>query len=166
VDQLENLRTIAEIAAAFAGFTGVVIALGQRAAGRWLPAEKSTIRILLETSIGTVFFAMLPAILGTTIQNPTTTWRTCAGLLTVYHVAILFRSDVLDRGQAGQLLGRRLDLIASGTGYISSCATAGVALGLLAEAAQLIYMLSLLWLLLVAALSFVGLLLASGRPSA
>jgi ABC-type transport system involved in cytochrome c biogenesis permease subunit len=62
LDQLENLRTIAEVATAFAGFTGVVIILGHRSSGSWSASEHSTIRILLEASIGTVFFALLPAI--------------------------------------------------------------------------------------------------------
>ncbi len=165
MDHFENLRTIAEVATAFAGFTGVVIILGHRSAGAWSDAEQSTIRILLEAAIGVVFFALLPTVFALNLAIPTT-WRLAAGLLTMYHLAILLRADVLDRRQAGQLIGRRLDWGLSITGIISILATALVAFGLLSYAAALIYTLALLHLLLVAALSFAGLLLSGGKPAA
>jgi hypothetical protein len=87
MDQFENLRTIAEVATAFAGFTGIVIVLGHRSSGAWSASERSTIRILLETSIGTVLFALLPAIILRGFSSPFTGWRVSAGLLTVYHLA-------------------------------------------------------------------------------
>ena len=161
----DALLTIAEVATAFAGFTGVVIVLGRRSAGTWSDAERSSIRILLEASIGVVFFALLPTVFVLNLSTPTT-WRLAAGLLTVYHLTILFRADVLDRRQARQFLGRRLDWGLSITGIISILATALVALGFVPQAAALIYTLSLLHLLLVAALSFAGLLLSGSRPAA
>jgi len=165
LDYLENLRTIAEIATAFAGFTGVVIVLGHRAAGAWSEVERTTIRILLETSIGVVFFALLPTAFILNLSAPTT-WRLAAGLLAAYHSAILFRADVLDRRQAGQLLGRRIDWGLSITGIFSILANALVASGFVPQAAAIIYTLALLHLLLVAALAFVALLLSGGRPAA
>lgn len=166
MDQAENLRTIAEIAAAFAGFTGVVLILGQRSVGTWSPAEASTIRVLLESSIGAVFFALLPNIILPAFVSPITTWRVSAALLTVYHVAAIARSDLLDRRATAELLGRRLDWGLTIGGLISSGATAVVALGFVTGAAALIYTLSLLYILLVAALCFGALLLSGGRPAA
>lgn len=165
MDHFENLRTIAEVATAFAGFTGVVIVLGHRSAGAWSAAERSTIRNLLEAAIGVVFFALLPAAVALNLAI-STTWRLAAGLLAIYHVAILVRADVLDRRQGGQLIGRELDWGLSITGVVSILATAGVACGLVPYAAALIYTLALLHLLLVAALSFVALLLSGGSPAA
>jgi hypothetical protein len=160
------LRTIAEVATAFAGFTGVVIVLGHRSAGIWSAGEESTIRVLLETSLGAVFFALIPSIIVSSFPTPITAWRMSAGLLTVYHLAAMIRADVLARRQAGQILGRKLDRGLTVGGALSTCATALVALGFASEAAALIYTLSLLWVLLVAALCFGALLLSGGRPAA
>jgi len=162
---MENLRTIAEVATAFAGFTGVVIVLGRRSAGGWTPAESSTIRILLEASIGVVFLGLLPPALVLNL-SASTTWRVCAGLLAAYHSAIMFRADVLDRRQAGHLLGRRRDWALSIVGLGSIAACAAVALGFVGRAAELIYTLSLLYMLFVGALSFAALLLSGGRSAA
>jgi len=162
---MDNLRTISEVATAFAGFTGVVIVLGRRSAGGWTQPESSTIRILLEASIGVVFFSLLPPILVLNISS-STTWRVCTGALAIYHLVIIFRADVLDRRQAGHLLGGKRDWALSivGLGSIAACTT--VAFGCLAHAAELIYTLSLLYMLFVGALSFAALLLSGGRSAA
>jgi hypothetical protein len=162
---MENLRTIAEVATAFTGFTGVVIVLGRRSAGGWTPAESSTIRILLEASIGVVFFGFLPPVLALNLPTATT-WRLCAGLLALYHAVIMFRADVLDQRQAGHLLGRKRDWALSIVGLGSIGACAAVALGFVGHAAELIYTLSLLYMLFVGALSFAALLLSGGKPAA
>jgi len=166
LDQAENLRTIAEIATAFAGFTGVVLILGQRSTGTWSAAEASTIRVLLESSIGAVFFALLPIIILPSCSSPISGWRVSAALLTVYHVAAIARADLVARREAAQIVGHRLDWGLTIGGLISSGATAVVALGLAAGAAPLIYTLSLLYILLVAVLCFATLLLSGGRPAA
>jgi len=166
LDQAENLRAIAEVAIALAGFTGVVIVLGQRSAGSWSAAERSTIRVLLESSLGAVFFALFPAIIVSSFPAPITAWRLSAGLLTVYHLAAIVRADIVDRRGTAQFLGRKLDWGLTIGGLISSCATAVVALGFAAPAAALIYSLSLLYMLLVGALCFGALLLSGGRPAA
>jgi hypothetical protein len=166
MDQLENLRTIAEVATAFAGFTGIVVVLGHRTSGAWSTSERSTIRILLETSIGTVLFALLPAIVVQSFSSPFTGWRVSAGLLTVYHLAIVVRADVLARGEAGHVLGRMIDWGGTALSVVSMCFTGAVALGYAGNIASLVYTLSLLHFLLIAALSFGALLLSTGRPAA
>jgi len=166
LDQAENLRTIAEVAIALAGFTGVVIVLGQRSAGTWSAAERSTIRVLLESSVGAVFFALFPAIVVSSFSAPITAWRVSAGLLTVYHAAAIARADILDRREAAHILGPKLDWGLTIGGLISMCATAAVALGIATPAAALIYSLSLLYMLLVGALCFGALLLSGARPAA
>lgn len=112
-----------------------------------------------------MFFALLPPVLVRNIPG-STTWRVCAGPVAIYHLVIMFRADVLDQRQAGHLLGRRRDwgLSIVGLGSIGACAL--VALGFAAHAAELIYTLSLLYMLFVGALSFAALLLSGGRAAA
>lgn len=166
MDQADNLRTIAEVAIALAGFTGVVLVLGQRSVGTWSAAETSAIRVLLESSIGAAFFALFPAIVVSSFSDPIGGWRLSAGLLTLYHVAAIARADIVDRGEAARVLGRKLDRGLTIGGLCSIVATSIVALGFAAPAAVLIYSLSLLYMLLVGALCFGALLLSGGRPTA
>lgn len=166
MEQADNLRTIAEVAIALAGFTGVVIVLGQRSIGTWSAAERSAILVLLESSIGAFFFALFPVIVVPSFSAPITGWRLSAGLLTLYHVAAIIRADIVDRREAARILGRKLDWGLTIGGLVAICATFIVALGFAAPAAVLIYSLSLLYMLLVGALCFGALLLSGGRPSA
>jgi hypothetical protein len=166
LDQLENLRTIAEVATTFAGFTGIVVVLGHRSSGAWSASERSTIRILLETSIGTVLFALLPPIILESFSSPFTGWRVSAGLFTAYHLAIVVRADFFASGEAGQILGRAIDWGGSAVSVVSMGCTGAVTLGYAENIAPLVYTLSLLHLLLIGALSFGALLLSTDRPVA
>ena len=79
--EAENLRIIAEVGIAIAGFSGVVVAMGRRA-GRHQDAAWQVGRLwmLLIQSLGASLFAFFPLLLDTAGLDPSMTWRLCNGL--------------------------------------------------------------------------------------
>jgi hypothetical protein len=85
------LTILAEIFVAFAGFTGIVAALGQRSEGKWRPVDIIRFRALLEASLvglvlsvapyGFHYFGVVEAI----------TWSFGSFLVAVYVVSALLR---------------------------------------------------------------------------
>jgi hypothetical protein len=60
----DALVGIGEVAAAFAGFSGVVAALGARSVAEWTPAFRFRFTNLLISSVGSALFAFVPIVLG------------------------------------------------------------------------------------------------------
>ena len=52
------LRTLSEVAAAFAGFTGIIMVLGSRAHGEWRSTDITAVSVLLACSLGVVFYLL------------------------------------------------------------------------------------------------------------
>ena len=79
---------------AITGFTGVVFILGSRARGEWSIVENQWLRVLLETSLCVVVFALFPVVLDSSLATATV-WRISAGLLGIaaawIYIAALFR---------------------------------------------------------------------------
>ncbi len=157
MDQAENLRTLSEVAVAFAGFTGVVAVLGRRSARPWSFAEFNTIRTLLHTSVGVTLFAFLPSIAAPYVETADTLWRGSAALFTGYHVAIIVSS--VRRGNDGLCMRPWVVRACAGSGATSIAATAFVAVGGAPQFAELIYTLAMVQLIAVSAACFGGLLL-------
>ena len=74
------LIVFAEVAAAFAGFAGVVVVFGRRDRA-WAPNDALRFRFMLENSLFTVAFALLPFLFHHLGASPRLTWGTCSGLL-------------------------------------------------------------------------------------
>ncbi len=83
----EFLQTVAEIAAAFAGFASVVVIFRQN---RSLSADyesKVTFQSMLQGALLVVFFALLPIVLGNLLHSSTWAFSISAFLLMVYILA-------------------------------------------------------------------------------
>ena len=68
------LGSAIEVAIAIAGFSGIVAAVGRRAAGSWTDSDQLNLRILLTASGATIFFAFLPFLLIGPLDPPVA-WR-------------------------------------------------------------------------------------------
>ena len=79
MENTQTLETIAEVAIALAGFSGIVAVLGQRSSGKWSPTERVRLRLLLEVSLLAVFLSFLPSLMlrGT---SPIAAWRISNGV--------------------------------------------------------------------------------------
>lgn len=77
------LLTMAEIAIALMGFSGVVTALGRRDQGDWTPEEILQLRSQVEPSAVALFGACIPSILALLISDQLLLWRVANGLLAI-----------------------------------------------------------------------------------
>lgn len=83
----DQLLTIAEIGAAFAGFTGVIGALG-RTPGAGIPAAtRARFWLMIEFSIATIFFALIPfAIFNFTAPSEALVWPISSAVMAIFIV--------------------------------------------------------------------------------
>ena len=75
---------LGEVAAAFAGFSGVVAALGSRSAGEWSVAARFRFENLLITSIAAALLAFLPIAIGQFPVAPAVTWGCSSAVLGLF----------------------------------------------------------------------------------
>lgn len=77
------LTTIAEVAIAIAGFSGIVAALGGRTEGEWSEPDRVRLRLLLVVSFNTVIGSFLPLFLfaAGVVEK---TWRVTSAIWFVY----------------------------------------------------------------------------------
>jgi hypothetical protein len=161
VEDAETLRTMAEVGIALAGFTGIVSVLGRRARGDWTPVELARMRLLLEASLGVVFFAFIPVLLKRAVASPDIVWRTCNVFLAVFQMSVVlhfFRRALLKGPSTLLPAERRVIYPLGAAGLAVTVAQLFAGAGLVAEA-SVTYLLGLIWLLLIASLTFVYLLL-------
>jgi len=85
------LTILAEIFVAFAGFTGIVAALGQRSEGKWRPVDVIRFRALLEASLAGLVLSVAPYGFHYFGVMEAITWSVGSSLLAVYVVSILLR---------------------------------------------------------------------------
>ena len=153
----EILLTMAEVAAAFAGFTALASVFSGRRTRDHPRVSKLLLRVMIEAALVVVFFALLPLILLGSPLEPATSWRVAAGgCMAAWLAAIgLFLRD-----------SRRFqrNLLSSTTRWYSLAVASSlvhgnaifllVALGVMDSWAGSAYSLGLLLLLLNSALSF------------
>lgn len=155
------LQTIAEIAIALLGFTGVVVVLNPERT--WRLNEEARLRNLLEGGGVVLLFSLLPALTDALGATPDQLWRIGNGALGVVHLlltwAVIRRyRDILDTEQhdiapvwmTGLLCG--LSVLIAGIQLLDAA-------GWLAGDGWAIYLASLLWLTLLATLNFMVVLM-------
>jgi hypothetical protein len=81
----ESLTTIAEIAIALAGFSGLVVVL-RKNNGPLTAIEKYRMTVLLATAFGALFLALLPATLQQLALSGDVIWKTSSALLTAFSI--------------------------------------------------------------------------------
>ena len=85
------LTILAEIFVAFAGFTGIVAALGQRSEGKWRPVDVIRFRALLEASLAGLVLSVAPYGFHYFGVVETITWSFGSSLVAVYVASVLLR---------------------------------------------------------------------------
>jgi hypothetical protein len=151
----DSLLTLAEIALGFAGFTAVV-ATFTRTPGRWPPVERFRLLVLLLSSLGVLFLALLPLAIAYLGATDASALRLSSGVMagfTLVGWAPILRAHAALKVHSPDLSAPRLFLsanvgsVANVTAQLlNSLAVIGPSFG--------VYFCGLLWLLLVAALQF------------
>ena len=158
MESSDALAIIAQVAVAIAGFSSVVVALDSRAIRSWSTFQRHNLRVLLQVSGLTIFFAIFPLVLFRAMDSPSA-WNWA---LAVYAVVHLVDAGSFIRGMPKDLptLNRVLPFV-------------GVTLALLclavswlgpSQAAEVLYLCQLMWHLGVSAMGFA--LLVTGEPQA
>jgi hypothetical protein len=93
MEPTDVLATVAELAVAFAGFSGIVAALGRRDEGAIFPEDRVRISVLVGASLSTLAFALLPFALWDVAGSPARVWSIASALYVPYGLAILFVSE-------------------------------------------------------------------------
>ena len=155
----DALSTLAEVAIAIAGFSGIVSVFGRRSSGHWSPAERTRLVGLLIMSFTAVFFSVVPFVLLSIPVSETACWRFLSLLLSaslaVSAVALLrivlplLRVPVSERGTS---LVISAIFIAGGLLAAVGLAVNGVAFGLVWP-----YLAAIIWMLVQAAVIFIRL---------
>jgi hypothetical protein len=153
------LLTTAEVAVAFAGFASVVTAFRRREPDGWAPQDVIRFQLMIASSLSTAFFALLPIAVGFFGVGERGVWGFASGLLCAYLVLTLVavgrRALVLTRGAS-------LNPLIS-FAFISGAVVSAVLLGLntagvVFERALGPYFVGLLFLLVLAGVSFARML--------
>ena len=166
----EILHTLAEVATAFAGFTGIVVILGRRSIGEWRTNEKSVVSVLLASSLGVVLFAFVPELGRAAQLSPAAAWRVSTFLFASYHLIVVLSSLVAIRRSLarGEMLPfpRSLLIPLFTAGFSLIAVQYLTAIDLLGAWLFFFYLLGMLWLLCIATLCFTNLLLEAASPKA
>lgn len=86
------LLAICEVAIAFAGFTSIVGVLGQRGGGHWDAEDSFRLWLMIESSLATLFFSLLPFTLHHFSLDGTTVWGVSSGAMAIFlvvHLAVV-----------------------------------------------------------------------------
>ncbi len=166
------LRTLSEVATAFAGFTGIVVVLGGRARGEWRTNDTTAVIVLLAASLGVVFFGFVPDLARAAHLEPSQAWRVSTFLFATYHLLLILGSlrdsnRALARGEP-RFGPKRMAPVTIAVVTPIILAQFLTAAGLFPSWLFFFYLLGLLWLLLMATYVFGVLLLefVSSRPAA
>jgi hypothetical protein len=158
---VDTFHSIAGIAVAFAGFTGIVLAVRRAVDARAAAVERSRLLDLLLASLGAIFFAYLPEVVAAFGVDEAIGWRACALSFVAYHTAEV----VVAAKIGGHLVLTRSDWILVPTGGLVMVAQWSTGFGFFGHYVQAVYFVALLWLLFVAAYQFAHLLMAYDRAA-
>lgn len=84
----QSLQTIAEISVAFAGFSGLIVAL-RKNTGSLTELEKFRMQVLLTLAFGAMFLSFLPEVLENLDLGARATWVYASSALCLYSVVFL-----------------------------------------------------------------------------
>jgi len=153
----EILQTISQVAAAFAGFSGVVAAIGHRGSRTWSSAEILRLRTLVEPSLVALFGSFLPGILQIAFDSEPLVWRLSNAALGLLGLAagatFIARSRV-----ASVTVGQWIFLVLVGLAVGALLLAAGDVL----RQYELIFVIGLVLAIAVAAYNFLLLLAITG----
>ena len=89
IGYVDTLHTLAQIAIALIGFSGIVVVFGERTSARWTAEEALRLYALLAPSLTVLFCCFIPILLAALLDRPETVWRIANALLGLAHGANL-----------------------------------------------------------------------------
>ncbi len=163
------LSTLAEVAIAIAGFSGIVSVFGRRSVGQWSVAERARLTGLLIMSLTALLFCLLPFVLLSIPVSESTCWRFLSVLLAFFTVAFAVRLIPLANAARRIPRNKRQASFAISVFFIAGdlLATVGLLVNGLFLGVVWPYLAALIWGLAKASTAFVRLiLLPLGRGTA
>lgn len=162
MDGSDVLLAICEVSIAFAGFTSIVGVLGQRGGGHWDAEDSFRLWLMIESSLATLFFSLLPLALHHLSLDGATVWGLSSGAMAAFlllHMAVVApRLHTLARG--GKWSTRRFEPLI-GALIIATLAVQSLnGLGIGFQHSFGAYLLGLILFLGLASMHFVALLVA------
>jgi hypothetical protein len=157
----DALSTLAEVAIAIAGFSGIVSVFGRRSSGHWSPAERTRLVGLLVMSFTAVFFSVVPFVLLSIPVSESTCWRSLSLLLAASRlgsIAVVLRVSL---GVLRIPVSEREVSLATSAIFIAGDLLVVVALSANAVGSGLLwpYLAAIVWVLAEAAVIFVRLVI-------
>lgn len=160
----EALSTIAEVGLGLAGFTGILVALGRSRAAFSRP-EILRLLLLLVSSLGAVFLALLPFALHESGVVGVACWRLSSIVLVAFtSIALVYLGYQIQRHRAefGELFSSAVFVIVATGSVAIVVLQLGNVVGLWAPPRSGPYVFGLLWLLFIASLQFARILFVRG----
>jgi hypothetical protein len=159
------LLTTAEVAVAFAGFASVVTVFRRREDGVWAPQDVLRFQLMITASLSVVFFALLPFAISFFDASEPRVWSCGSGALGVYLLLIcaLFARRTLSL-TSGAALVPYISWFFLASGMVVIALLVLNTAGLFLEREIGPYFVGLLYLLLLASVSFAR-MLPMGRDS-
>lgn len=165
----DALSTLAEVAIAITGFSGIVSVFGRRSVGQWSVAERNRLLALLIVSLTALLFCLLPFILLLVPVSESICWRS----LSLFFVVpmIMFEARLIPIANDARRIPRterEVSLAIAGIFIMGDLlAIVGLIFNGLVLGVVWPYLAAIIWGLTKAAISFVRLTLVPvGRESA
>lgn len=152
----DTLSTLAEVAIALAGFSGIVSIFSSRGAGGWSVRDRTRLVKLLERAFAALFFCVTPLVAEFTPVEEPAIWRVGSigfAIYLIYPIATLLR-ERSSASASGLSVAVGALYFAGDTICLALLVYSAVALG-----AAWPYVCAVLWLLAVGSIAFVRLLL-------
>lgn len=148
MEHQEYLSLIAELAVAFAGFTGIV-GVFRFQAGKWQEFEIANFATMLRASLSALFVSLLPYLLFQLTGNQPISWQIAAAI-----VALIMSLNLVAFGvKAGLARGNRTHRLMFPIGVVICLVNLVAAFGLLTASKTVLV--AVTWQLLVSAHNFV-----------
>ncbi len=156
----QSLQVIAEVSIAFAGFSGLIVALRKRG-GPLTDIQKFRLRVLLGLAFGALFLALLPELLQLLGMTSSGLWRWACAIALLYSV-VFVTFWTLSSWRFRRSVPEIFDSRAYARMAIGHAVVAGLLLGVIAslieQRAPGVYLAALIWYLIHAAHQFVRML--------
>lgn len=147
------LQTVAEVAIALAGFSGVVVALGRRDSRDWTSEELLRLRTLVEPSLIALFGSFLPGTIQLVVEPETLVWKSSNAVFCLMGLIGLVRFLMRAR-LASTTIGQRVLVVIVALAVV----IAGLSAVDVITQHELVFVSSLILALVVAAYNFILLL--------
>jgi hypothetical protein len=85
IQHIGSLHTIAQVAMALIGFSGIAIIFGERASSKWTPEEIISFYALIAPSFTAFICSFVPILLSTLTTDITLIWKISNGILGIFH---------------------------------------------------------------------------------